>query len=300
MNETTTGIVPSSHHSTQTSTELIRTDRRMRRKSRNEIGWERNQTTPSGYGINKARQKHQRTHNQIFYHIPFLYNCTKLLFLFVPLQSIEKNLRMTQEDTYKTITELSEGIFTEKRSKFIAIAIPVRTLEEVKQHLEVYQKKYYDARHVCYAYMLGHERLNFRANDNGEPSGTAGKPILGQINSNELTDILIIVVRYFGGIKLGTSGLIVAYKAAAAEAIAAATIIEKTVDDDIYFAFEYPFMNDVMRIVKEEEPEILEQSYDMDCLMRLRIRRSMMPKLRARLEKVESLRFIEEEEEEAI
>ena len=141
-----------------------------------------------------------------------------------------------------------------------------------------------------------HERLNFRANDNGEPSGTAGKPILGQINSNELTDILIIVVRYFGGIKLGTSGLIVAYKAAAAEAIANATIIEKTVDDDVYFAFEYPFMNDVMRIVKEEEPEILEQSYDMDCLMRLRIRRSMMPKLRARLEKVDSLRFIDEEE----
>ena len=205
---------------------------------------------------------------------------------------------MTQEDTYKTITDLAEGIYTEKRSKFIAIAIPVRTLEEVKQHLEVYQKKYYDARHVCYAYMLGHERKNFRANDNGEPSGTAGKPILGQINSNELTDILIVVVRYFGGIKLGTSGLIVAYKAAALEAISNATIIEKTVDDDVYFAFEYPFMNDVMRIVKEEEPEILEQSYDMDCLMRLRIRRSLMPKLMARLEKVESLRFIEEEEEE--
>ena len=142
---------------------------------------------------------------------------------------------MTQEDTYKTITDLAEGLYTEKRSKFIAIAIPVRTLEEVKQHLEVYQKKYYDARHVCYAYMLGHERTNFRANDNGEPSGTAGKPILGQINSNELTDILIIVVRYFGGIKLGTSGLIVAYKAAAAEAIAASNIIEKTVDDDVYF-----------------------------------------------------------------
>ncbi|MBO5250516.1 MAG: YigZ family protein [Bacteroidaceae bacterium] len=202
---------------------------------------------------------------------------------------------MTQEDTYKTITSLAEGIYTEKRSKFIAIAIPVRTLEEVKQHLETYQKKYYDARHVCYAYMLGHERLNFRANDNGEPSGTAGKPILGQINSNELTDILIIVVRYFGGIKLGTSGLIVAYKAAAAEAISSATIIEKTVDDDITVAFEYPFMNDVMRIVKEEEPEILEQAYDMDCIMKLRIRRSMMPKMRARLEKVETLRIIEPE-----
>lgn len=198
---------------------------------------------------------------------------------------------MSQEDTYRTITALSEGIYTEKRSKFIAIALPVCTLEEVKQHLETYQKKYYDARHVCYAYMLGHERLNFRANDNGEPSGTAGKPILGQINSNELTDILIIVVRYFGGIKLGTSGLIVAYKAAAAEAISNATIIEKTVDDDVTVAFEYPFMNDIMRIVKEDEPEILEQSYDMDCLMKLRIRRSMMPKLRARLEKVETARL---------
>lgn len=198
-----------------------------------------------------------------------------------------------QEDTYKTIIGVAEGIYTEKRSKFIAIAIPVHTVEEIKQHLDIYQKKYYDARHVCYAYMLGHERKDFRANDNGEPSGTAGKPILGQINSNGLTDILIVVVRYFGGIKLGTSGLIVAYKAAAAEAIANATIIEKTVDDEIAVAFEYPFMNDVMRIVKEEEPEILEQSYDMDCLMKLRIRRSMMGKLRARLEKVETARIIE-------
>ena len=200
---------------------------------------------------------------------------------------------MIQEDTYKTIIGVAEGIYTEKRSKFIAIAIPVHTVEEIKQHLDIYQKKYYDARHVCYAYMLGHERKDFRANDNGEPSGTAGKPILGQINSNGLTDILIVVVRYFGGIKLGTSGLIVAYKAAAAEAIANATIIEKTVDDEIAVAFEYPFMNDVMRIVKEEEPEILEQSYVMDSLMKLRIRRSMMGKLRARLEKVETARIIE-------
>ena len=194
---------------------------------------------------------------------------------------------MTQEDTYKTITDLAEGLYTEKRSKFIAIAIPVRTLEEVKQHLEVYQKKYYDARHVCYAYMLGHERTNFRANDNGEPSGTAGKPILGQINSNELTDILIIVVRYFGGIKLGTSGLIVAYKAAAAEAIAASNIIEKTVDDDVYFAFEYPVMNDVMRIVKDMQPRIVEQLFDNLCTMTLSIRESESEQLINRLEKVE-------------
>lgn len=199
------------------------------------------------------------------------------------------------EDTYKTIEGQSESVYTEKRSKFIAIAIPVRTLAEIKQYLEEYQKKYYDARHVCYAYMLGAERKDFRANDNGEPSGTAGKPILGQINSNELTDILVIVVRYFGGIKLGTSGLIVAYRTAAAQAIAEATVIEKTVDQDVTVAFEYPFMNDVMRIVKEESPEILEQSYDMDCFMSLRIRKSLMPRLRSRLEKVETLRFPEDD-----
>lgn len=200
---------------------------------------------------------------------------------------------MDNKDTYKTISALSEGIYTEKRSKFIAFAIPVYTHEEIKQHLEHYQKQYYDARHVCYAYMLGYERKDFRSNDNGEPSGTAGKPILGQINSNELTDILVIVVRYFGGIKLGTSGLIVAYKAAAAEAIANAEIIEKTVDDDILIGFEYPFLNDVMRIIKEESPTIIEQTFEMDCLMKLRIRRSMMEKLRTRLEKVETLRVME-------
>ena len=199
------------------------------------------------------------------------------------------------QDTYKTIADVSEGLYTEKRSKFIAVALPVKTVEEIKEHLEVYQKKYYDARHVCYAYMLGHERKDFRANDNGEPSGTAGKPILGQINSNELTDILVIVVRYFGGIKLGTSGLIVAYKAAAAEAIAAATILEKTVDDEVTVLFEYPFMNDVMRIVKEEEPEIVDQLYDMDCRMTLRIRRSCMPRLRERLLKVETARLADKD-----
>ena len=199
-----------------------------------------------------------------------------------------------QEDTYKTIQESAEAIYTEKRSKFIAIALPVRTLSEVKSLLEEYQKKYYDARHVCDAYMLGAERKDFRANDNGEPSGTAGKPILGQINSRELTDVLVIVVRYFGGIKLGTSGLIVAYRMAASLALDEAPVIEKTVDEDVAVAFEYPFMNDIMRIVKEESPEILEQSYDMDCLMRLRIRKSMMGKLRARLEKVETARILAE------
>ena len=194
-------------------------------------------------------------------------------------------------DSYRTIKTLSEGTYSEKRSKFLAFAIPVRSVEEVKQLVAEYQKKYYDARHVCYAYMLGAERKDFRANDNGEPSGTAGKPILGQINSHELTDILVVVVRYFGGVKLGTSGLIVAYRLAAAEAIAAAEIVEKTVDEDVLFRFEYPYMNDVMRIVKEENPQIVEQNFDNDCTMTLRIRKDSMPRLKARLEKVTSLSF---------
>ncbi|MBO4663260.1 MAG: YigZ family protein [Bacteroidaceae bacterium] len=196
-------------------------------------------------------------------------------------------------DIYKTISALAEGQYTEKRSKFLAFAIPVSSVDEVKEHVAEYSKKYYDARHVCYAYMIGADREVFRANDNGEPSGTAGKPILGQINSNELTNILIIVVRYFGGVKLGTSGLIVAYRLAAAEAIANADIVERTVDVDIDFTFEYPFMNDVMRIVKEEEPQIISQGYDSDCTMTLRIRKGLMDKLRARLSKVETLRFAE-------
>lgn len=194
-------------------------------------------------------------------------------------------------DSYRTIRTLSEGSYSEKRSKFLAFAMPVRSVDDVKQLVAEYQKKYYDARHVCYAYMLGAERKEFRANDNGEPSGTAGKPILGQINSNELTDILIIVVRYFGGVKLGTSGLIVAYRLAAAEAIAAAEIIEKTVDEEVTFGFEYPFMNEVMRIVKEENPQIVSQGFDNDCTMTLRIRKDAMPRLKARLEKVNSLHF---------
>ena len=193
-------------------------------------------------------------------------------------------------DSFLTIAAPSEGIYTEKRSKFLAFAFPVSTTEQVKELVDAHAKKYYDARHVCYAYMLGHERLVFRANDNGEPSGTAGKPILGQINSNELTDILIIVVRYFGGVKLGTSGLIQAYKAAAAEAIAAATIVERTVNEQVTVSFEYPLMNQVMRVVKEEEPVLVSQAFDNDCLMTLSIRASLMPRLRQRLEKIDGVR----------
>ena len=147
------------------------------------------------------------------------------------------------DDTYKTITGRSEGYYTEKRSKFISYAIPVQTIDEVKAEVARLRKEYYDARHVCWAYMLGADRKTFRANDDGEPSSTAGKPILGQIKSNELTDILVVVIRYFGGIELGTSGLIVAYRTAASEAIASATIEERTVDEDITVVFEYPYLS---------------------------------------------------------
>ncbi len=195
---------------------------------------------------------------------------------------------MMADDTYKTITGVVDSCYTEKRSRFIAYAVPVRTVEEVKEQVDKFKKQYYDARHVCWAYMLGPDRSTFRANDDGEPSGTAGKPILGQINSLELTDILVVVIRYFGGIKLGTGGLIVAYRAAAAEALSLAEIEERTVDEEITVQFEYPFMNGIMRIIKEDNPEVLSQSFDMNCEMTLRIRKSEADKLRNRLLKVET------------
>lgn len=189
-------------------------------------------------------------------------------------------------DTYLTIQDKSEGIYTEKRSKFLAFAHPVETIDEIKDLLTDYKKKYYDARHVCYAYMLGPERTDFRANDDGEPSSTAGKPILGQINSRELTNILVVVIRYFGGVKLGTSGLIVAYREAAAEALSAATVIEKTIEETVTFTFPYVMMNNVMRVVKELNPRIVEQKYDETCIITLAIKRSMAPMLEERLNKL--------------
>ena len=189
-------------------------------------------------------------------------------------------------DEFKTIATTSEGYYTEKRSKFLAFAHHVQTTDEVKDIITQYRKKYYDARHVCYAYMLGAERNDFRANDDGEPSSTAGKPILGQINSNELTDILIVVVRYYGGVNLGTSGLIVAYREAAADAISHATIETRQVEEIIKYTFVYPQMNDVMRIVKDMTPRIISQTYDNTCEIVLSIRKSEADLLRNKLEKL--------------
>lgn len=189
-------------------------------------------------------------------------------------------------DIYKTIAQKSEGTYTEKRSKFLAFAHPVETLDQIKELIEGYKKKYYDARHVCYAYMLGADRATFRANDDGEPSSTAGKPILGQINSKELTNILVVVIRYFGGVKLGTSGLIIAYKEATIAALSNANIIEKQVEELISYTFPYIMMNCVMKVVKELNPQIVSQTYEQTCQITLSIRRSMAPILQERLNKL--------------
>ena len=189
-------------------------------------------------------------------------------------------------DEYRTISGTSEGYYTEKRSKFLAFAHHVEDVAEVKDIVADYRKKYYDARHVCYAYMLGAKRLEFRANDDGEPSSTAGKPILGQINSNELTNILIVVVRYYGGVNLGTSGLIVAYREAAADALAHATIETRQVEEIVKYSFAYPQMNDVMRIVKDMNPRIVSQTYDNTCEIVLSIRKSEAEQLKSKLAKL--------------
>lgn len=194
---------------------------------------------------------------------------------------------MEQKDEFLTITDTpAEGFYSEKRSKFLAFAFHVTSEEEVKQYVAEFRKKYYDARHVCWAYMLGSDRTDFRANDDGEPSSTAGKPILGQINKNELTDILIIVVRYYGGVNLGTSGLIVAYRTAAAEAIANAEIVSQFVEEEVVFDFPYIMMNDVMKIIKDMLPRIISQTYDNTCEMKLSIRKSEAPMLKAKFDKL--------------
>ncbi len=194
---------------------------------------------------------------------------------------------MNITDEYFTIKDnISEGFYSEKRSKFLAFAFHVTTEEEIKEIVSEYRKKYYDARHVCWAYMLGAQRTDFRANDDGEPSSTAGKPILGQINKNELTDILIIVVRYYGGVNLGTSGLIVAYRTAAAEAIANAEIIKLYDEEVVTYDFPYVMMNDVMKIIKDMSPRIVNQTYDNTCEIQLSIRKLQAPLLKSRLEKL--------------
>ncbi len=196
-----------------------------------------------------------------------------------------------QSDVFKTISSLSEGLYKDKGSKFLAFAHPVESIDDIKTILEGYKKSYHDARHVCYAYVLGPDGNEFRANDDGEPSGTAGRPIHGQIQSFGLTNILVVVIRYFGGILLGTSGLINAYKSAAAEALSIAGVIEKTVDVDYIIKFEFPLLNEVMKLIKNSGASIISQEYEMDCIMQVRIRKRDALRLKEAFEKVDTLHF---------
>ncbi len=197
-------------------------------------------------------------------------------------------------DTYLTLARISEGLYKEKGSKFLAFAIPVSDVEEVKEILKEKRKEYHDARHVCFAYVMGEKGEETRANDDGEPSGTAGKPMLGTLVSKGVTNVLLVVVRYFGGTKLGTSGLINAYREACLDALEQNEVVEKIVESRCDIQFEYPFLNDVMRIVKEENATIVSQNFDNDCTMRISIRKRDEEKLRSRLSKIERLIFLDE------
>lgn len=182
-------------------------------------------------------------------------------------------------DFYKTIKTTAQGLYKEKMSKFISFVVPVKTAQEAKDVIKQYQNEYHDARHVCWAYMIGTNRDEFLSNDNGEPSGTAGKPILGQINSFELTNVVIVVIRYFGGIKLGTSGLIVAYREAAADAIRNGEIIECHEQSTISFTFPYLAMNDVMKLIKSEDVVVLSQEFDNVCSMTIQLRADFVQRI---------------------
>ncbi len=196
---------------------------------------------------------------------------------------------MLADDTYLTILSPSEGIYKDKGSKFMAYAFPVSSEDEIKKQLSDLRKEHHSARHHCYAYRLGADKLIYRTNDDGEPSGTAGKPIFGQIQSKELTDILMVVVRYFGGTLLGVSGLITAYKQAAADAIANATIVEKIVKQQFEIKFDYLQMNDVMKIIKDEVLEIQSQNFELDCSLVFAVRKNKSLKVQELFNKMSNV-----------
>lgn len=195
------------------------------------------------------------------------------------------------DDTYKTIAAPAEGLYKEKGSKFLAFAIPVSTEAEVREHLDRIRKDYFDARHHCYAYILGADKMAFRFNDDGEPSGTAGKPIHGQLLSKDLTNTLVVVVRYFGGVLLGASGLFNAYKVAARDALDNATIVEKTVDLCYRVHFQYLQMNDVMKLIKQFDLTPRNQHFDMDCTLDITVRQSLSVRLYDALVKITDVKI---------
>lgn len=196
-------------------------------------------------------------------------------------------------DTYLTISKSGEAIYKDKGSKFLAFIFHVQTVDEIKNILAEKRKEFYDARHVCYAYMLGYERTEFRFNDDGEPSGTAGRPILGQINSSGLTDVLIVVVRYFGGTLLGTSGLIQAYKTSAADVIASSTIEKRVVEKVFTAQFGYDMLNPVMRIIKDFNLTVVRQEQNLDCKLWFKVRLSEIEVVFSRFGKLDFVKIEE-------
>ena len=203
---------------------------------------------------------------------------------------------MDNSDTYKTIRSVSEGLFKDKGSRFISFAIPVSDENEVKNHIERIRKEYHDARHHCFAYIIGRDQAVWRANDDGEPSGTAGRPILGQIRAAGLTNVMVVVIRYFGGTLLGVSGLINAYKNAAADAIGKSEIYDHIMNVHYRISFPYPAMNDVMRIIKDEEAGQSDQNFGLDCSLVIFFRASVKEKILERLSRIEGIKitFLEE------
>ena len=195
------------------------------------------------------------------------------------------------EDTYKTIAKPSEGLFKDKGSKFMSFAFPVDSEDEIRNIVQLLRKEHHSARHHCYAWRLGYDKSIFRANDDGEPSSTAGKPILGQIQSFDLTNILIVVVRYFGGTLLGVSGLINAYRNAASEAILQSEIIEKLVEKQLLIEFDYAVLNEVMKIFKEEKLAQNEPQFDLRCQIKTQIRLKNLDRIEEGLKKVEGLKI---------
>ena len=195
------------------------------------------------------------------------------------------------DDTYKTIAAPSEGLFKDKGSKFISYAFPVCSEEEIREIIQILKKDHHSARHHCYAWRLGHEKLHFRANDDGEPSNSAGKPILGQIQNSELTNILIVVVRYFGGILLGVGGLINAYRNAAQDALVQAEIVERIVEKRLLVEFGYGVMNDVMKIFKDEKLPQIDPRFDLNCTITTMVRLNDLIRVEASLKKVEGLKI---------
>ncbi len=198
-------------------------------------------------------------------------------------------------DLYHTIAAPSEGLYKEKGSKFMAFAYPIRSVDEAKSHIDDLRKRFFDARHHCYAYALGAERGVYRANDDGEPSGTGGRPIYGQLLSKDVSDVLVVVVRYFGGVLLGASGLANAYKIAARDALDNAVVVDRTVDVALSLHFQYEQMNDVMRMLKDYNISPRSQHYDTDCCIDIEVRQGLVEQLRASVGKLRSVHIVHRE-----